>query len=173
MSTSTSNVLKSLFFVAAMTLLTACGEPKQSIVEANQAAHGSRIASAALLWQGQGFKAGQSEQSFSWASQVLTLACSFDWQDSKDNRHLLVENLLGATGESSQTIFDINATQTGDLVLFSATSHNKPLQTEVGFALGDGRFIHRQTSEEGLVKIDPIPTDAFDFALRIKADLCN
>ena len=168
-------------FLAILLPITACGESKPSTVPM-----GEKLVAEALPWENQEFRVGKAEQCMNWTREILVAACgehfaTLETQDPWD-KHLLgpddkllpehVDSL--AADEFGQKITEIDALQAGDLVFLKNTYGNwaEGVLTHVGIALGDGRYIHRMTSNDGLVKINTIPSDDFDSGIRLKDSLC-
>ena len=75
-------------------------------------------------------------------------------------------------GKKITTIADL---QPGDLVFLKNTYGNwaDGVLTHVGIATGEGKYIHRMTSNKGLVKLQDIPVEDFDSGIRLKEVLCQ
>ena len=72
-------------------------------------------------------------------------------------------------------VIDPEKAAAGDLVFLQNTygNWNKGVITHVGIATGDGNYIHRMTSNQGYVRIEPIPQADFQAGLRLKPELCQ
>jgi probable lipoprotein NlpC len=138
-------------------------------------------------WAEQPFRVGQAEQCMNWTREVLVAACGARFHtletDNPWDKHLLdaddallpehADSLAGdELGRKITRIDDLGA---GDLVFLRNTYGNwaPGVITHVGIALGDGTYIHRMTSNQGLVKIEPIPVLDFDSGIRLRDDLCE
>lgn len=154
---------------------------------ASPALIGKRLVAEALPWENQEFRVGKAEQCMNWTREILVAACgehfaTLETQDPWD-KHLLgpedkllpehVDSL--AADEFGQKITAIDALEPGDLVFLKNTYGDwaEGVLTHVGIALGDGRYIHRMTSNDGLVKINAIPAEDFDSGIRLKDSLCH
>lgn len=145
------------------------------------------IMKTAMQWQDQEYRVGQAEQCMNWTREVLTKACGahFTTLQSQNpwDKHLLGadDELLPehadslASEEFGERITDIAELQPGDLVFFENTYGNwaDGVITHVGIAAGDGNYIHRMTSNKGIVKVQAIPQHEFNGGLRLKADICR
>ena len=147
---------------------------------------GERLIAEALPWENREFRVGKAEQCMNWTREILVAACgehfaTLETQNPWD-KHLLgpddkllpehVDSL--AADEFGQKITAIDALQPGDLVFLKNTYGDwaEGVLTHVGIALGEGRYIHRMTSNDGLVKINAIPAEDFDSGIRLKDSLC-
>mgnify|MGYP006205845307 FL=1 len=147
----------------------------------------SKIMQAALPWQNQTFAQGKAEQCMNWTREVLKQACgdkfaSLQSQQPWDLAQLGPGDALKpehadslAADEFGTKIQRIDALQAGDLVFLQNTygNWNKGVITHVGIATGDGNYIHRMTSNQGYVRIEPIPQADFQAGLRLKPELCQ
>jgi len=148
---------------------------------------GERLVTEALPWENREYRIGEAEQCMNWTREILIAACgehfaTLETQNPWD-KHLLgpgdellpehVDSL--AADEFGLKITEIGALQAGDLVFLKNTYGDwaEGVLTHVGIALGDGRYIHRMTSNDGLVKINAIPTEDFDSGIRLKDSLCH
>ncbi|MFV8781498.1 hypothetical protein ACNKU7_03655 [Microbulbifer sp. SA54] len=186
-----------LFAVLAMQLsVTACGDsapatasesssesrasqPEQSLAD--------KLVREALPWENREYRLGKAEQCMNWTREVLVAACGghFASLETKTpwDQHLLgpgdellpehVDSLAG--DEFGEKVHTVAALIPGDLVFLKNTYGDwaDGVLTHVGIALGDGRYIHRMTSNEGLVKINKIPVEDFDSGIRLKDALCQ
>ena len=150
-------------------------------------AMGQRLVAEALPWENREYRVGKAEQCMNWTREVLVAACGehFVTLETRNpwDKHLLgpedellpehVDSLAG--DEFGEKIHSIEALQAGDLVFLKNTYGNwaEGVLTHVGIALGDGRYIHRKTSNDGLVKINAIPAEDFDSGIRLKDSLCH
>lgn len=150
-------------------------------------AMGQRLLAEALPWENREYRLGHAEQCMNWTREILVAACGEHFAtletQSPWDKHLLgpedellpehVDSLAG--DEFGKKIQSIEALQAGDLVFLKNTYGNwaEGVLTHVGIALGDGRYIHRMTSNDGLVKIDAIPAEDFDSGIRLKDTLCH
>ncbi|WOX04730.1 NlpC/P60 family protein [Microbulbifer pacificus] len=148
---------------------------------------GKKLLAAALPWENRAYRIGRAEQCMNWTREILVAACGEHFATLETQRpwdaHLLgaddellpehVDSL--AADEFGEKIKSIRALQPGDLVFLKNTYGDwaEGVLTHVGIALGDGRYIHRMTSNHGLVKINPIPTEDFDSGIRLKDSLCH
>ena len=182
--------------LAAVLPLSACGEsvPPQATAKLDAtttpqstARLGDKLLKQALPWEDQEYRVGKAEQCMNWTREVLVAACgshfaTLETQDPWD-KHLLgagdellpehVDSL--AADEFGEKITRIADLKPGDLVFLKNTYGNwaDGVLTHVGIALGNGRYIHRMTSNDGLVKINPIPAEDFDSGIRLKDSLCQ
>ncbi|NVK26086.1 MAG: C40 family peptidase [Gammaproteobacteria bacterium] len=146
-----------------------------------------KIIEAALPWNEQGYEIGKAEQCMNWTREVLVAACGakFELLESQNpwDKHLLGKDdvLLPehadslASEEFGQKIERIASLQAGDLVFFKNTYGNwaEGVITHVGIATGNGEYIHRMTSNKGVVKIQKIDPSEFDAGLRLNDELCR
>ncbi|QHQ40768.1 hypothetical protein GTQ55_07165 [Microbulbifer hydrolyticus] len=148
---------------------------------------GEKLVAEALPWENREYRIGEAEQCMNWTREILVAACGEHFAtletESPWDGHLLgpedellpehVDSL--ASDEFGQKVKAIDALQAGDLVFLKNTYGDwaEGVLTHVGIALGDGRYIHRMTSNDGLVKIDSIPTADFDSGIRLKDSLCQ
>lgn len=146
-----------------------------------------KLVNAALPWQDQPFRVGEAEQCMNWTREVLVAACGERFRTLETqapwDKHLLGadDKLLPehadslAADEFGQKIENPAQLQAGDLVFFKNTYGNwaEGVITHVGIALGDGTYIHRMTSNQGLVKIEPIPVEDFAAGIRLNDTLCQ
>ena len=146
-----------------------------------------KLVSEALPWQDREYRVGKAEQCMNWTREVLVAACgahfaTLETQNPWD-KHLLgaddellpehVDSL--AADEFGEKIARIADLKPGDLVFLKNTYGDwaDGVLTHVGIALGNGRYIHRMTSNHGLVKINDIPVNDFDSGIRLKDALCQ
>ena len=155
--------------------------------QATPVAIGERLVAEALPWENREFRVGKAEQCMNWTREILVAACGehFSTLETQNpwDKHLLgpddkllpehVDSLAG--DEFGEKIHSIDALQAGDLVFLKNTYGDwaEGVLTHVGIALGDGRYIHRMTSNDGLVKINAIPVEDFDSGIRLKDSLCH
>ncbi|WP_227718186.1 NlpC/P60 family protein [Microbulbifer sp. Q7] len=157
----------------------AASEPTATMAE--------KLVVEALPWENREYRVGTAEQCMNWTREILVAACgehfaTLETQNPWD-KHLLgpddellpehVDSL--ASDEFGQKIASIEALQPGDLVFLKNTYGDwaEGVLTHVGIALGGGRYIHRMTSNDGLVKITTIPAKDFDSGIRLKDSLCQ
>lgn len=169
-------------FTALLLPLSAAAEsqqPEQSMA--------SKVVSQALKWNNGEYRVGTAEQCMNWTREVLVAACGAHFATLETqtpwDAHLLgsgdkllpehVDSL--AADEFGKKVTRIGDLQPGDLVFLKNTYGNwaEGVLTHVGIALGDGTYIHRMTSNDGIVKIDPIPSNDFDSGIRLKESLCH
>lgn len=147
----------------------------------------TQIVDAALPWQNKTFEAGKAEQCMNWTRTVLQQACGekfasiqtatpWDLAQLGPGDQLKAEHADSLAGdEFGDKISSVEALQAGDLVFLQNTygNWNKGVITHVGIATGAGNYIHRMTSNEGFVRIEPIPAADFHAGLRLKPELCQ
>lgn len=174
-------VLGSLLSPAALSASTL----PASAVQENSAQ--SSIVAAAMPWQNQTFELGKAEQCMNWTRTVLQQACGakfaaiqtekpWDFAQLGPGDELKAEHADSLAGdEFGDKISSVDALQPGDLVFLQNTygNWNKGVITHVGIATGDGNYIHRMTSNEGFVRIEPIPKADFHAGLRLKPEFCQ
>ncbi|MEO2279135.1 NlpC/P60 family protein [Pseudoalteromonas pernae] len=145
------------------------------------------ILSQAMHWNEQPYRVGVAEQCMNWTREVLSAACGDKFKTLESQRpwdkHLLGDDdeLLPehadslASEEFGTKITAIHELHAGDLVFLKNTYGNwaPGVITHVGIALGDGQYIHRMTSNKGIVKIEPIDPQQFDAGLRLNPQLCE
>ncbi|WP_255463301.1 NlpC/P60 family protein [Microbulbifer sp. YPW1] len=190
-------------FISTFLSLAGCSESSQpegdsysletsptAVIEtpaASPVAMGERLVAEALPWENREYRVGTAEQCMNWTREILVAACGphFATLETRNpwDKHLLgaddellpehVDSL--AADEFGQKIATIDALQPGDLVFLKNTYGDwaEGVLTHVGIALGDGRYIHRMTSNDGLVKINTIPSEDFDSGIRLKDSLCQ
>lgn len=146
-----------------------------------------KIMQAALPWQNQTFEPGKAEQCMNWTREVLKQACGAQFASLQSQQpwdlaqlgpgdELKAEHADSlAADEFGTKINTVDALQQGDLVFLQNTygNWNKGVITHVGIATGDGNYIHRMTSNQGYVRIEPIPLADFQAGLRLKPELCQ
>ncbi|WP_245785687.1 C39 family peptidase [Alkalimonas amylolytica] len=147
---------------------------------------GQQISQTALLWQGQDYRVGQAEQCMNWTRTVLQAACGQHFAELQtqvpwdlhllgpdDQLHPTHADSL-ASEEFGKKISRIEQLKAGDLVFLQNTYGNwaEGVITHVGIATGNGQYIHRVTSNKGVVKTEAIPTKDFQAGLRLKPELC-
>ncbi|WP_163936057.1 NlpC/P60 family protein [Paraferrimonas sp. SM1919] len=166
--------------IAAMAALSvsACG-PSQTATD--------KILDVAYSWKDQGFEVGKAEQCMNWTRQVLVAACGDKFKDMQtlepwdkaflgENDMLRPEHADSLAGDMfGNKIETLEQVQKGDLVFLKNTygNWNPGVITHVGIATGDGQYIHRMTSNEGIVKVQDIPAHEFASALRMDSSLCE
>lgn len=147
----------------------------------------SKIMQFATVWEDKPFRVGKAEQCMNWTREVLAAACGPKFRtletDNPWDAHLLGDGdkLLPEHADSlaSETlgkkIFSIEQLQQGDLVFLKNTYGNwtDGVITHIGIATGNGEYIHRMTSNKGIVKIQAIDPTEFDAGLRLSRDLCE
>ncbi|GAA5524434.1 hypothetical protein Maes01_00991 [Microbulbifer aestuariivivens] len=147
----------------------------------------TRVVAKALQWSNQEYRVGTAEQCMNWTREVLVAACGAHFATLETQKpwdgHLLGEGdqLLPehvdslAADEFGQKITSIKDLQPGDLVFLKNTYGDwaEGVLTHVGIALGDGDYIHRMTSNKGIVKVEAIPSADFDSGIRLKESLCH
>jgi len=146
-----------------------------------------KVMNVALPWEDKLFRQGQGEQCMNWTREILVTACGekfktleskkpWDYASLGQDEELNPEyaNSL-ASEEFGIKITSINDLKAGDLVFLKNTygDWNDGVLTHVGIATGGGHYIHRMTSNKGYVKIQAIPEDSFDGAIRLKEELCQ
>ena len=152
----------------------------------DQSTLGDRLVAVARTWQDQPYRVGSSEQCMNWTREILVQVCGAKFATLETQKpwdgHLLgpddellpehVDSLAG--DEFGEKIATIEQLQAGDLVFLKNTYGDwaPGVLTHVGIALGDGNYIHRMTSNKGLVKIEAIPAHEFDSGIRLKEALC-
>lgn len=151
------------------------------------AATGEHISQTAMLWQGMDFRVGQAEQCMNWTRTVLQAACGAHFAklqtETPWDLHLLgpddqlhpthADSL--ASEEFGEKISTITELKPGDLVFLQNTYGNwaEGVITHIGIATGNGQYIHRVTSNQGVVKTEAIPADDFQAGLRLNQELCQ
>ena len=171
-------------FLAALLPVTACAADNSS---AGNSSSAEKIVHEALGWKEKGFRVGVAEQCMNWTREVLVAACGKHF-NTLETQHPWDEALLGpddellpehadslANEQFGEKISRPEDLQPGDLVFFKNTYGNwaAGVYTHVGIAMGDGKFIHRQTSNHGLVRVQPIPVEDFAAGIRLKEALCD
>ncbi|MDQ9090212.1 NlpC/P60 family protein [Pseudoalteromonas haloplanktis] len=145
------------------------------------------ITNTALSWQDKGYRMGKAEQCMNWTREVLVSACGDHFKTLQTHTpwdaHLLGEgDKLAAihadslaSDEFGQKITLLSKVQQGDLLFFKNTYGNwaDGVITHVGIALDNSRYIHRMTSNKGIVRVEPIPKHEFASALRLNKELCR
>ncbi|RHW76573.1 hypothetical protein D1094_09360 [Colwellia sp. RSH04] len=143
--------------------------------------------SSALQWENKGYRIGMSEQCMNWTREVLMAACgskfnALQTQNPWDkellgiNDKLLPEHADSlASNEFGINISRVDETIAGDLIFLKNTYGNwQPgVITHVGIATGNNRYIHRMTSNKGIVKIQEIPLNDFSGAIRLDKKFCQ
>ncbi|MDU0113228.1 NlpC/P60 family protein [Psychrosphaera aquimarina] len=147
----------------------------------------SKIIDNATMWNEKAYRVGKAEQCMNWTREVLVAACGGHFNtletDQPWDGHLLGEGdkLLPEHADSlaSETlgkkILEIDQLQKGDLVFLKNTYGNwaEGVITHIGIAMGNGKYIHRMTSNKGIVKIQSIDSTEFDAGLRLNQELCQ
>lgn len=173
---------------AAVNVLPTASETNDKVTTAAPVSGlAQKLIREALPWQDREYRVGKAEQCMNWTREVLVAACgthfaTLETQNPWD-KHLLgaddellpehVDSLAADEfGEKVERIADLKP---GDLVFLKNTYGNwaDGVLTHVGIALGNGRYIHRMTSNHGLVKINDIPVKDFDSGIRLKEALCQ
>lgn len=165
--------------------VTPADQPSQDTARLSGMAQ--KLVATALPWENRAYRIGEAEQCMNWTREILVAACGEHFSTLETQKpwdaHLLgaddellpehVDSL--AADEFGEKIESIRALQPGDLVFLKNTYGNwaEGVLTHVGIALGDGRYIHRMTSNHGLVKINQIPPEDFDSGIRLKDSLCH
>lgn len=176
--------LKTLLVSVLATGLISCSSEQAQVKEVDAA---QKIMDAAMPWNEKGFEVGKAEQCMNWTREVLVAACGSKFQSLESqspwDKHLLGEGdvLLPehadslASEEFGQKITDIKELKPGDLVFLKNTYGNwtEGVITHVGIATGNGQYIHRMTSNKGIVKIQTIDPKEFDAGLRLNQELCQ
>jgi probable lipoprotein NlpC len=159
-----------------------------SVIQANQSPTLSdKTLSVAFEWNEKVFNAGQAEQCMNWTRTVLSAACGDQFNRLQSQQpwdfHLLGENETVAphhadslaSEEFGTRIHSVADTQPGDLVFLKNTygDWQEEVITHVGIATGNGEYIHRMTSNKGVVKVQPIPVEDFSGAIRLDPTLCR
>ncbi|WP_404343394.1 NlpC/P60 family protein [Pseudoalteromonas mariniglutinosa] len=153
----------------------------------NVAYANNTIIEIALTWQDKGYRVGKAEQCMNWTREILINACGEHFKTIQTQRpwdaHLLGENdklaVIHADSlagdEFGKKVTQLNDVQQGDLLFFKNTYGNwaDGVITHVGIALDNKRYIHRMTSNQGIVKIEAIPAHEFTAALRLNEELCK
>lgn len=188
-----------LFAIIVSATLSGCGSENVNEQGNSDAAYESatqavavgsiadKVIASAMPWNEQPYKVGKAEQCMNWTREVLVAACGAKFQtletQSPWDKHLLGEGdkLLPehadslASEEFGQKITSIDQLQAGDLVFFRNTYGNwaDGVITHVGISVGDGKYIHRMTSNKGIVKVQDIIPEEFDAGLRLNESLCQ
>lgn len=145
------------------------------------------VVQQALNWKDKTFELGKAEQCMNWTRTVLQQACGAQFASLQTEKPwdlaqlgpddvLLPEHADSlASEEFGQKITTIAQLQAGDLVFLQNTYGNwKPgVITHIGIATGNGQYIHRMTSNEGFVRVEPIPAADFHAGLRLDPMLCK
>ncbi|MEH6396520.1 NlpC/P60 family protein [Pseudoalteromonas sp.] len=145
------------------------------------------IIDIALTWQDKGYRVGKAEQCMNWTREVLVSACGEHFKSLQTkapwDAHLLGEedelavihadSLAG--DELGKKITQLSDVQQGDLLFFKNTYGDwaEGVITHVGIALDNTRYIHRMTSNKGIVRVEAIPDKEFANALRLDKKLCK
>lgn len=168
-------------------LIPVAASARGSLTAVPQQSMASKVIAAAIPWDQREYRVGTAEQCMNWTREILVAACgshfaTLETQNPWDKHLLGAEDKLLpehvdslAADEFGEKISQIAELQAGDLVFLKNTYGNwaDGVLTHVGIALGDGTYIHRMTSNDGIVKIQPIPTKDFDSGIRLKESLCQ
>ncbi|WP_209328608.1 NlpC/P60 family protein [Pseudoalteromonas sp. PA2MD11] len=145
------------------------------------------VVETALTWQGKGYKVGKTEQCMNWTREVLISACGEHFKTLQTTQpwdiHLLgVDDKLAvihadslASDEFGKRITRLSDVLEGDLIFLKNTYGNwaEGVITHVGIALDNTQYIHRMTSNKGVVKVEAIPSHQFAGALRLARKFCQ
>ena len=178
------NWSKALSLLVLIPIAACAKEPLTAVPQQSMA---SKVIAAAMPWDEKEYRVGTAEQCMNWTREILVAACGDHFATLETqapwDKHLLgaddellpehVDSL--AADEFGEKIAQISELQAGDLVFLKNTYGNwaDGVLTHVGIALGDGTYIHRMTSNDGIVKIQPIPASDFDSGIRLKESLCQ
>lgn len=146
-----------------------------------------RIMDATKPWSEQGFRVGKAEECMNWTRIVMQTACgasfaTLETQKPWDLDVLSPEDKLSpdmadslAGDELGTKITSLDAIKAGDLVFFKNTYGNwaPGVITHVGIAVGNGEYMHRMTSNKGIVKTQAIPAGDFAYGMRLDEKLCK
>jgi hypothetical protein len=147
----------------------------------------TRIVNHAKSWQEQTYRVGLAEQCMNWTREVLVAVCGshfasvqtlkpWDLAQLGEGDELLPEHADSLAGdEFGLKVTELNDVQPGDLIFLKNTYGNwaPGVITHVGIATGNGNYIHRMTSNQGVVKDEAIPVDDFAYALRMDSKHCQ
>ncbi len=171
--------MKKIFFILFVTLSASC-LAKQNAIE-------DKIMIKAYSWENKGYRVGKAEQCMNWTREVLVAACGTKFQELQTMQpwdqqflgkgdELLPEHADSlASTEFGKKINLVEETKAGDLIFLKNTYGNwQPgVITHVGIATGNGKYIHRMTSNKGIVKEQRIPLEEFSGAIRLDSKLCK
>ncbi len=146
-----------------------------------------KIMTTAFSWENKGYRVGQAEQCMNWTREVLVAACGAKFNELQtqqpwDKQFLGIDDKLLAehadslaSSEFGVKITQVEQTQPGDIIFLKNTYGNwQPgVITHVGIATGNNSYIHRMTSNKGIVKVQKIPLKDFDGAIRLDQSLCQ
>jgi len=171
--------MKQILFLLLVTLSSNC-LAKQNVIE-------EKIMAKAYSWENKGYRVGKAEQCMNWTREVLVAACGTKFQELQTMQPWDME-FLGkgdvllpehadslASTEFGKKINLVKQTKAGDLVFLKNTYGNwQPgVITHVGIASGNGKYIHRMTSNKGIVKEQKIPLEEFAGAIRLDSKFCK
>ena len=145
------------------------------------------IIDAAKPWSEQGFRVGKAEECMNWTRIVMQTACGASFATLQtlkpwDGDVLSPEDKLApdmadslAGDELGTKITSLDEIKAGDLVFFKNTYGNwaPGVITHVGIAVGNGEYMHRMTSNKGIVKTQAIPAGDFAYGMRLDEKLCK
>jgi hypothetical protein len=145
------------------------------------------IMDAAKPWSEQGFRVGKSEECMNWTRIVMQTACGASFATKQtlkpwDSDVLSPEDKLApdmadslAGPEFGTKIMSLKEVQAGDLVFLKNTYGDwaPGVITHVGIAVGNGEYMHRMTSNKGIVKTQTIPSIDFAYGMRLDEKLCE
>jgi len=169
-----------LFYIAISVAFLPSGIANENSIE-------NKIMTNAYSWENKGFRVGLAEQCMNWTREVLAAACGAKFKElqtikpwdkhllGKDDRLLAEHADSLASSEFGDKIDQIEDTKAGDLIFLKNTYGNwkAGVITHVGIATGEGSYIHRMTSNDGIVRVQKIPEKYFVGAIRLNNQLCN
>lgn len=171
--------MKKILFLLLVTLSASCLAQQNAIED--------KIMIKAYSWENKGYRIGKAEQCMNWTREVLVAACGTKFQELQtmqpwDKQFLGKDDVLLpehadslASTEFGKRINLVEETKPGDLIFLKNTYGNwQPgVITHVGIATGNGKYIHRMTSNKGIVKVQNIPQKEFSGALRLDSKFCK